>query len=500
MHKIIRSIISSKKTLLIFLLILGVVIAPMVFASTTASPDATQTAIETTSHEASSASTTSHEEGGHGAAAAKTFLWIAIILLLAKLSSLIERFGQPSVLGELLIGVVLGNLFLIGINLFEPIKHDFVLVFLSELGVVILLFQIGLESNIAEMKRVGARAGLVAILGVVVPFVLGTYIVGPWLMPGLSTNAYLFLGAALTATSVGITARVFKDLGKLATKEAQIVLGAAVIDDVMGLIILAVVSAIVTLGAVSLGMIGFITAKAILFLVGAIVIGQLLAKVINKIFSKIHTGIAMKFTLAVSFGLVFAFLAQKIGLAPIVGAFAAGLILDPVHFKYFKDPEVLEDVKEVLKEEHVESPIRAKVTRVINHHSHRHIEDLLEPLGHFLVPIFFVMTGMAVKVETLFNLPILLVALGVTVAAFIGKYVSGLVAGNVNKSIIGFGMVPRGEVGLIFAAIGRSLGVVSDEIYSIIVIMVILTTLLTPPILTFLLKKQDKGAEAGATA
>lgn len=493
----LKSLIHKKKNLLIILFLLGVLIIPCALASASEIAPAgevvaehldTDVALNSHNEEGS----THDAEGGHGAEAAKTFLWIAIILIFAKLSSLIERFGQPSVLGELLIGVILGNLFLVGINIFEPLKHDSVIAFLAELGVVILLFQIGLESNINEMKRVGARAGAVAVIGVVAPFILGTYIVGPWLMPGLSTNAYLFLGAALTATSVGITARVFKDLKKLQTKEAQIVLGAAVIDDVMGLIILAVVSAIVTIGAVSLGMIAWITAKAILFLVGAIIIGQILAPAISKIFSKIHTGVAMKFTIVVSFGLVFAFLAQKIGLAPIVGAFAAGLVLDPVHFKYFKDPHIVEDVKEVLKEENVESPIRQKVSKVMSHHSHRHIEDLLEPLGNFLVPIFFVMTGMAVKIETLFNLPILLVALGITVVAFIGKYISGIAAGKANKSIIGFGMVPRGEVGLIFAAIGKSLGVVSDEIYSVIVIMVILTTLLTPPILTYLLKKQDK--------
>lgn len=429
--------------------------------------------------------------GGEGAAeTALTFLWIAVILLLAKFSSLVERLGQPSVLGELVIGVIIGNLVLLGIHLFEPLKHNSTIAFLAELGVVILLFQIGLESNIKQMKSVGLRAFLVAIIGVVAPFVLGTYLIGPWLLPGLSSNAYLFLGAALTATSVGITARVFKDLGKLQTPESQIVLGAAVIDDVLGLIILAIVSAIATLGAVSLGMISWIAAKAILFLVGAIVLGQLLAPQLGKLFSKIQTGVGMKFTIAVSFGLVFAYLAQYLGLAPIVGAFAAGLVLDPVHFRYFKDPKVVSDVREAIID--ADADTKNKVVAAIEPHAHRHIEDLIEPVGHFLVPIFFVMTGMAVKIETLFNLPVLLVALGITVVAFIGKYIAGFAAGKVNKSIVGFGMVPRGEVGLIFAMIGKSLGVVSDEIFSVIVIMVILTTLLTPPILTLFLKKQDK--------
>ncbi len=420
---------------------------------------------------------------------ASTFLWIAVLLILARVASLVERFGQPSVLGELVLGVLLGNLALIGWNFFEPVKADAFIAFLAELGVVILLFQIGLESNIQKMKAVGVRALLVAIIGVVVPFVLGTYVAGPWLLPGESFNTYLFLGAALTATSVGITARVFRDLGKLQTPEAQIVLGAAVIDDVMGLIILAVVSAIVSAGTVSVLTIAGITLKALGFLVGAIIVGQYAAPISGRLFSRIHTGVGMKFTLAIGFGLILAGLAQVIGLAPIVGAFAAGLVLDPVHFRYFKDPHVVHDVKEAVAA--CDEDVRKRVLHAIRPHAERHVEDLIEPLGLFLVPLFFVMTGMAVKIDTLFNLPILLTALGITAIAFVGKIVSGFAAGNVRKSLVGWGMVPRGEVGLIFAAIGRGLGVVSDSVFSVIVIVVIFTTLLTPPILTFLLRRGE---------
>lgn len=427
-------------------------------------------------------------DGGHGAFAI-TFLWIAVILIAAKVSGLVERFGQPSVLGELLIGVVLGNLVLIGINVFEPIKTDSIIAFLAELGVVILLFQIGLESNLSEMKKVGVRAGLVAIVGVVVPFVAGTYIVGPLILPGLSSNAYLFLGAALTATSVGITARVFKDLGKLRISEAKIVLGAAVIDDVLGLIILAVVSALVVTGAVSVGIISMIVAKSILFLVGAIVLGQLLAPQIGRFLAKIQTGSGMKFTLVIAFGLIFAYLAQLIGLAPIIGAFAAGLVLDPVHFRFFKDPEIIDEVREAL----VSLKVKAehKIMARLRYHAHRHIEELVEPVGLFLVPIFFVYTGINVDLTTLANPTVIIAGLAITVVAFIGKMVSGLVAGKVNKLIVGVAMAPRGEVGLIFATIGRQLGVVSDEVFSVIIIMVILTTLLTPPVLAVLLKKAE---------
>ncbi len=418
-----------------------------------------------------------------------TLLWIVVILVTAKLAGLIERVGQPAVLGELVVGVVLGNLALVGFGMFEPIKENEFIAFLAELGVLVLLFQVGLESNINEMRKVGGRALLVAIIGVVAPFTLGTYVVGPWLLPGLSNNAYIFLGATLTATSVGITARVFRDLGVLQSKEARIVLGAAVIDDVLGLIILAVVSAIVTVGAVSVGGVVWITAKALLFLVGAIVIGIFVAPFIGRGFSRIHTGIGMKFTLAASTALFFAFIAQQIGLAPIVGAFAAGLVLDAVHFKDFEDSSLIAELRNVVRNS--TSELKNKVQSVIDRHADHHVEELIEPLSYFLVPIFFVVTGMHVNLEVLLDPSIVLVALGVTVIAFIGKVIAGLVAGNVNKQIVGWGMVPRGEVGLIFAATGQSLGVVSEEVFAVIVIMVIVTTLLTPPMLTFLIRRSN---------
>ncbi|MFO7807692.1 MAG: cation:proton antiporter [Candidatus Moraniibacteriota bacterium] len=430
-------------------------------------------------------------ESGHGENIAIIFFWIALLLITAKISGLVEKLGQPSVLGELTMGIILGNLTLIGLNIFEPIKDNSIINFLSQLGVVILLFQIGLESNINEMKRVGIKSFLVAIIGVVAPFLAGTYFIGPLMLPGLDPNAYIFLGATLTATSVGITARVFKDLGKLKLKEAQIVLGAAVIDDILGLIILAVVSNIVVAGAASIGMISWIVAKAVMFLVGSIVIGNVAAPYISKFFSIINTGVKMKFSIAISFCLVFAYLAKLIGLEPIVGAFAAGLILDAVHFRYFKDPKIVDDVKEKVKD--CEPGLKQSLTKAMNKHAKRHIEELIEPIGELLVPIFFVMTGMAVQLDLLFDVKTLIFGLILTIVAIISKMLAGAVAGaGTNKWLIGLGMVPRGEVGLIFASIGMSLGVISNEIFSIIVMMVILTTLLPPIALTKILNSQNQ--------
>lgn len=425
-----------------------------------------------------------------------TLLWIALLLILSKFANLVERFGQPPVLGELLIGVMLGNLALIGIQWFEPMKHNEIIEFLAELGVIILLFQVGLESNIREMRRVGVRALLVACVGVVVPFVLGVYLFGPWLLPNLSFNAYLFLGATLTATSVGITARVFRDLGILQTAEAQIVLGAAVIDDVLGLIILAVVTAMVEVGTISVTSVGGIMLTAAVFLVGSIIIGQLLAPRIGRWLSTVHAGAGMKFAMAIGFCLLLAYMAALVGLAPIVGAFAAGLVLDAVHFHTFDDPDIARQLRDAVQ--NADPQTRAAVERVADHHTDRHVEHLIEPIGHLLAPIFFLVTGMSVQLDTLFDPSILLVALGITVVAFVGKIVAGLAAGKANKWLVGWGMAPRGEVGLIFAAAGQSLGVVPPEVFSVIVIVILLTTLLTPPVLTFLVKREARRAQVPA--
>ena len=422
------------------------------------------------------------------AAAGQTFLWIAIILIVARLAGLVERLGIPAVLGELLAGVALGNLSLAGIGVFEAIESDAVIGVLAELGVVILLFQIGLETNLAEMGRIGARAFAVAVVGVIVPFALGTYVVGPWLLPGLSFNAYLFLGATLTATSVGITGRVLRDIGQLQSAEARIILGAAVIDDVLGLVILAVVSSLVQEGRVSAGDVIWIITEAVLFLVGAVVLGRLVAPRLGKLLSRVSAGIAMKLTLVLGLGLLLAWLAHHIGLAAIVGAFAAGLMLEPIFLKDFDQPEIDRDIRALLPG--TPQATRTAIEQVLDRHAQRHHEALLEPLGYVFVPLFFVYTGMQVKLDTFFNLNVVLIALGITVAAIAGKIVAGSVAGKVRRWVVGWGMVPRGEVGLIFAVVGKQLGVVDEMLFSIVVLMVMLTTLVTPPALGALFRER----------
>jgi Kef-type K+ transport system membrane component KefB len=397
-------------------------------------------------------------------------LSLAIILLGAKLGGhLATRIGQPSVLGELGMGVIFGNLSLVGITSLEYMKEDSSIDMLSRLGVIILLFMVGLESTVAQMLKVGWSSLWVAVLGVVGPFILG-WGVGAWLLPSHSTYMHVFLGAALTATSVGITARVLKDLDRSKTTESRIILGAAVIDDVLGLLILAVVSGIIAAanvgGELSMGDIALTLFKAAAFLVGSLAIGVRIAPGAFSWASKLRTqGVLL--AVGLSFCFLLAWLASTIGLAPIVGAFAAGLILENVHYRDFLD-----------RGEH-------------------ELEHLVEPIAAFLVPVFFVLMGLRTDLRSFANMSVLGLAAALCVAAIIGKQLAmfGIVEKGLDRLSVGIGMIPRGEVGLIFANIGLTLVVggehiVDQSVFSAVVVMVIVTTVVTPPLLKWSLNRK----------
>ncbi|NJD34504.1 MAG: cation:proton antiporter [Betaproteobacteria bacterium] len=341
---------------------------------------------------------------------------------------LAQKLGFPAVLGELLLGVVLGNLALLGVTGFESIKHDPAVMFIAELGVVVLLLQIGLETRLADLIKVGPRAFAVGSVGIVVPFLLGAWVVGPLLLPGLSANAYLFLGATLSATSVGITGRVFRDLGKLDTPAARVVLGAAVIDDVLGLVILAVVSSLVQAGSVSVAQVGGIIAQAVIFLAGSIWIGRMIAPHSSRWLAKLDAGPSMLFAQVLATGLFLAWLAHAIGLAPIIGAFAAGLLFEPVFLRDFDRPAIVREIEPLLP---ASDPGLAGRLRpiLLKHGGHQH-EHMIEPIGYFFVPVFFVLTGMQVDLNTLADPAVLGVGAGVTAAAIAGKLVAGFAAGT----------------------------------------------------------------------
>lgn len=435
------------------------------------------------------------------------------ITLGAALGGLLMKWlKQPAVLGELLVGLLAGNLGyylgnpavtvlregdnlsriaalaltqpvtlseathrvlapgphtdLIASLLSGPQGQSYIYVYsfidvVSRLAILVLLFLVGLEISLVEMKRVGKYASYVAILGIILPMLLGMGTM-KFLHPNSTLAADLFIGGILTATSVGITARVLRDLGRDRTEEARIILGAAVIDDVLCLIVLAVVSGLAVTGTISIASIAITTGKAALFLVASLGIGiWLTPKLVRRLAT---TGVQnLKLLFGVSFALLFAWLANVAELATIVGAFAAGMVLNS-----FFDQEI----------------------------EGASLHELLSPLESLVVPLFFVWMGIQVKLETMANKDVLIAGLALTVVAIAGKVAAGWgCPPTLNRLAVGFGMMPRGEVGLIFAGIGKGIGVVDEGLFSAVVLLVMVTTVLAPIML-----RATMGSSPAATA
>lgn len=433
------------------------------------------------------------EEGGHGSTGV-IFLFLAILLISAKLGGIVEKLGQPAVIGEIAAGIILSLLAYLGLNFIGDIRHSETMAFIAELGAVILLFQIGLETNIKKMAKVGTNALFVALIGVVAPFSMGAFLVGPLLFPEADFTARLFIGASLVATSVGITAYVFQEMKVSKERFSQVVLGAAVIDDVLGLLVLAVITALASGESVTPSFVAILTAKAFGFLASAIILGSLLAKPLSNFFSRIHSGVGMKLALALTFALVYAYAATLVGLAPIVGAFAAGLVLDAVHFKMFALPGV---VYELLAFRGFDKQEKEKIAQLAEKHTHTHIENLISNLGLIFIPVFFVFTGLQIEFSSLLNPNLYVSALILTLVAIFGKIIAGAAsAGSIQeKLLVGAAMVPRGEVGLIFASVGKSIGAINDELFSVIILVVIGTTFVAPPMVKTFLKSYKQELE-----
>jgi Kef-type K+ transport system membrane component KefB len=367
-------------------------------------------------------------------------LGLVVVWLAAKLAGEgMARIGQTAVLGELLAGVVIGPG---GLGL---VRETEVIHALAELGVLILLFEVGLESELGGLLRAGLQSTLVAVVGVALPFAAGFGVMEALGHPPLLA---VFVGATLTATSVGITARVLADLGRLQDEAATVVLGAAVVDDILGLIILAVVTGVAQTGGVSAGSIALLATKALAFLVVALVLGRRLAPVLVGWIGRLQArGTLIVYSLV--FAMALAALADRIGLATIIGAFAAGLVLATTERR-------------------------------------AHIEERVKPVADLLVPVFFVTIGM--KVEPALLNPFgeeagLGMALLLTAVAIVSKLATGLAVyrKTVRRWVVGVGMVPRGEVGLIFAGAGLAAGVIDGGLYSALVVAVMLTTFVAPP-------------------
>ncbi|MEM7064388.1 MAG: cation:proton antiporter [Cyanobacteria bacterium P01_B01_bin.77] len=418
---------------------------------------------------------------------ASVLLSLIVIYLAAKLGGeLCARVNLPSVLGELVGGVVVGisalNLIVFpeGAEPVHSVLMDFVqltahvdgetllavfksqsevISVLAEIGVVILLFEIGLESDLKELIRVGPQAAVVAVVGVVVPFVAGT--AGLIAFFNVATIPAVFAGAALTATSIGITAKVLAELQTLSSREGQIIIGAAVLDDVLGIIVLAVVASLAKTGEIEITNVIFLIIGAAVFLVGSILIGRLLSPVFVGIVDRMQTRGQVLIS-SLIFAFVLSYIAAAIQLEAILGAFAAGLIL-------------------------------AETTK------RKELEEQISPIADMLVPVFFVTVGAHTDLSVLnplnpSNREGLVIASFLVVVAIVGKIVTGFTVfgqDGINRLAIGVGMIPRGEVGLVFAGVGAASGVLSESLDAAIIVMVIFTTFLAPPLLRLVFDQDD---------
>lgn len=361
---------------------------------------------------------------------------VAVIVATKIFGEIAQRIGQPAVLGELLAGIVLGGSLLNILHAGDPTIHAF-----AEIGVLVLLFEIGLHTDLRALVGVGSVALTVATVGVVLPFALGFCAAS---LLGLTLLPALVCGAALTATSIGISARVLSDLGWLQTREGQVVLGAAVIDDVVGLIILSIVSSLVGGAAVSVLSVSRTTVVALGFIAIALVAGQALVPPIFRLVERVKTSGSLGL-FALAFAFLLAWLADHAGSAMIIGAFAAGLVLH-------------------------RTPQRSEIERAT------------ATIGFFFVPIFFASVGAQVDLLSLVDARVSLVAGALITVGVAGKFAAGFAPWwfRGNKVLIGLAMIPRGEVGLIFAQMGAKSGVLSPQLFSALAVTMMITTLLAP--------------------
>jgi len=385
---------------------------------------------------------------------------------------LAARFGQPAVLGELLAGMLLGNL--PGLQPLRFLSTNSYLDILSQVGMLLLLFEVGLGLSVRDLSAVGPSSFAVAVIGTIASVVMGL-LVGTLLLPTAPAAAHLFLGAALAATSVGITARVLRDTNASRAREAKIILGAAVVDDVLALVLLGAVTAWVApavAGSSATRSIGALAMKTVGFLVLSVSLGAWLTPGWFRHAARLRApGALLAVGLCFCFALAWA--ANAIGLAPLVGAFAAGLVLEDTHSELF-------------------------VQR-----GERSLGDLLQPMISFLVPVFFVLVGIRTNVSLLAHPALLALALALTAAAITGKLacVAGVFADGARRLTVAIGMVPRGEVTLVFAALGSTLRVgdaplLDERGFASLVAVVVLTTLVTPPALKWSLSRKARTSRA----
>jgi Kef-type K+ transport system membrane component KefB len=398
-------------------------------------------------------------------------LWLGIITLFTIFARSSSKIGQPLVLGQLVFGMLLGGLSRHNVFGLSGMLDNTGLAFFAELGSIFLLLEIGLESSIADIRVAGKHSIVVAILGVAIPFLLGYFIVVPFVLGSHDTALRVFIGSTLAVTSTGISISIFKDFGILKSETCQIVLAASVIDDILGLVLLSVTVGLIVDGLVSIASISNILWHVILFFGLTILFGLYVLPVIIKLIRRINNGSDTIVLTIISFSFLVSYFAGKIGLAFIIGAFLAGLLLNPQLFKNFIGITDKQNIPD----------------------NHNPLEHLIAPYGKVFTPLFFIYAGMQVDIMSLFSFKTVILGLILSLFAVAGKlFVGVFLPQRVNKWLVGLGMVPRGEIGLIFAITGLELKIIDKNMFAVILLMVIVTSILATLGINHLARKEQQ--------
>lgn len=415
------------------------------------------------------------------------YLWLALSILMSRGLSIVKKIGLPVVTSEILAGIVLGHLYLFGITIFIGMNHNEIIQFLAEIGAMILMFEIGLETQIKDISSKLLSGIKIALFGTILTF-SGGYYLSHFFYPDLSLKSRILIGVISAATATGISAKVFKDLKILGSSEVKLILTASLIDEVLSILCFAIVSGVLIAGNIEMETLITITAKTAIFFLLSISLGSKITPLLTRLSVKIHAGISMKIGLLFFICTLYTWLASILGVAPVIGAFIAGLVIDPEHFKNFSQAKFLRELKQIANHTSDENT-KAQILKTVHGHETRSLDELIKPLSNIFVPIFFTYIGLIFKLSDLAKPKIVLFAVSLLAVSLIGRIISGYTEkGKFNKILVGLGMTPIGEAGLIFAVTGNQLGIINNDIMSAVILAVVLITIVTPILIKISLK------------
>jgi Kef-type K+ transport system membrane component KefB len=407
-------------------------------------------------------------------------LWLVIFIVFSRLLSIVKKIGLPLVVGEILSGIIIGILGDLGIKTFQNIEHSIIIKFLAELGAIFLMFEIGLESKFSDLKKNFKKGFSVAIVGTILTGGIG-YLISAYIIPNPTLGRNLLFIVIIAATATGISARTFKDMQIISTKEVKIVLVASIIDELISIFCFGIISAMLIDTVFNLMSLTVSLLQVLAFFIFAISFGHYITPFLTRWSIKIHAGINMKIGVLLFCCFSLSWIAHVSGLASVIGAFIAGLVLDEIYFVSYSKSNFFIKLREI-KDKINDNNIEQELNEIITHQESKNLEELIKPLSHLFVPVFFIYIGIMLNIRELFNIQTLFITITILLLSFMGRIISGYCINNpqLNKVLIGLGMTPVGEAGLIFAIFGKNYGIISDNVLVSIVSVLVLSAIITP--------------------